>query len=206
MESLPLFILASAVLIVTPGPDLLYVLTRGIAGGRKSGITSALGVTAGLLVHTTAAALGLAVLLKTSALGFLLVKTAGGIYLVYIGVQMIRNRKVIELPQSDQEINSTQCFVQGFISNVLNPKIALFFVTFLPQFVSIESAHQSLCMAGLGLLFALMTVVFLVLLGLCAGQIGSWLQGRKGAPVLLNSAAGTLLVGLGLLILSPAHQ
>lgn len=206
MEQLPLFIFASALLIVTPGPDLLYVLTRGIAGGRQSGVASALGVTAGLLVHTTAAALGLAVLLKTSTLGFILVKTAGGIYLIHMGLQMIRHRKVIDLGEMDREVNSKQCFVQGFISNVLNPKIALFFVTFLPQFVSIESTHQSLCMAGLGLLFAAMTVVFLVLLGLFAGQVGAWLQKKKGAPVLLNSAAGTLLVGLGLFILRPAHQ
>ena len=206
MESLPLFILASVVLIITPGPDLLYVLTRGIAGGRQSGVASALGVTTGILVHTIAAVLGLAVLLKTSTVGFLLVKTAGGIYLVYIGVQMIRNRKAIDLMESDRGIDSKRCFLQGFISNVLNPKIALFFVTFLPQFVSMENAHHGLCMAGLGLLFAAMTVVFLVLLGLFAGQVGAWLQKKKGAPVLLNSAAGTLLVGLGLFILKPAHQ
>ncbi len=205
MESLPLFIIASIALIVTPGPDLVYVLTRGIAGGRQSGVASAMGVSAGLLVHTGAAALGLAVLLKTSAIGFLLVKTAGGLYLLYLGVHMIRNRGSFNLPQSKRGVETRKCFLQGFVSNVLNPKIAIFFVTFLPQFVSLESAHQGLCLAALGLLFAAMTVVFLVLLGLFAGRIGGWLQRTAGASSIINSAAGSILIGLGLLLLNPDH-
>lgn len=203
MESLPLFIFASAVLIVTPGPDLIYVLTRGIAGGRRSGVVSAVGVTAGLLVHTLAAALGLAVLLQTSTIGFLALKTAGGLYLIYLGCQMVRNRGRIDLAGVGTRMGVRRCFVQGFVSNVLNPKIALFFVTFLPQFVSLESTNQSLYMAGLGLLFAFMTVIFLLVLGLFAGQIGSWLQHRKQVTSHINGGAGSALVLLGLFLLRP---
>lgn len=206
MESLPLFIFASIVLIVTPGPDLVYVLTRGISGGRQSGVASAMGVSAGLLVHTSAAALGLAVLLKTSSIGFFLVKTAGGLYLLYLGVQMLGSRRAIDLTGAKRGAGVTRCFLQGFVSNLLNPKIAIFFVTFLPQFVSLESPNQGLCMAGLGLLFAAMTVVFLVLLGLFAGSIGAWLQRIKGAPIIINRAAGSILIGLGLVLLKPDHR
>ncbi|MGI9535635.1 MAG: LysE family translocator [Desulfocapsaceae bacterium] len=206
MESLPLFIIASAILIVTPGPDLMYVLTRGISGGKQFGVVSAIGVTAGILVHTLAAALGLAVLLKTSAIGFLVVKTAGGVYLIYLGYQMIRNRGSIDLTGVGTRINTKKCFLQGFLSNVLNPKVALFFVTFLPQFVSLESSNHSLYMAGLGLLFALMTVVFLMLLGIFAGQIGSWLQQKKQVASHINSAAGSALVFLGLCLLKPQQH
>lgn len=206
MESLPLFIFASALLILTPGPDLIYVLTRGISGGKQSGILSAMGVTAGILVHTTAAALGLAVLLQTSTIGFLMVKIAGGSYLLYLGYQMIRNRKAIDLSVNGTGLDARKCFFQGFVSNVLNPKVALFFVTFLPQFVSLESGNQSLCMAGLGLLFALMTVLFLLLLGCFAGQVGAWLQRKRTIASHLNTAAGSALVALGLFLLRPEQS
>ena len=206
MESLPLFIIASAALIVTPGPDLVYVLTRGISGGKQSGVVSAVGVTAGILIHTLAAALGLAVLLKTSAIGFLVVKTAGGVYLIYLGYKMIRNRGSIDLPGAGARIDTRKCFLQGFLSNVLNPKVALFFVTFLPQFVRLESGNHSLYLAGLGLLFALMTVVFLMLLGFFAGQIGTWLQKKKHLASHINSAAGSALVFLGFCLLKPQQH
>ena len=206
MESLPLFIIASALLIVTPGPDLMYVLTRGISGGKQSGVVSAIGVTAGILFHTLAAALGLAVLLKTSAIGFLLVKTAGGVYLIYLGYQMIRNRGSIDLSGVGARIDTKKCILQGFLSNVLNPKVALFFVTFLPQFVSLESNNYSLYMAGLGLLFASMTAVFLMFLGLFAGQIGTWLQQKKRLASQINSGAGSALILLGLFLLKPQQH
>ena len=97
MESLTLFILASIALIVTPGPDIIYVLTRGIADGKWSGVISAIGVTAGILVHTMAAALGLAVLLKTSTYAFCALKVVGGLYLIYLGYQVIKNKKALEI-------------------------------------------------------------------------------------------------------------
>ena len=206
MESLPLFIIASAALIVTPGPDLVYVLTRGISGGKQSGVVSAMGVTAGILIHTLAAALGLAVLLKTSAIGFLLVKTAGGVYLIYLGSQMVRNRGSLDLAGVGVRIDTKKCFLQGFLSNVLNPKVALFFVTFLPQFVSLENRNHSLYLAGLGLLFALMTIVFLMFLGFFAGQIGTWLQQKKDVASRINTVAGSALVFLGLCLLKPQQH
>ena len=203
MESLTLFIFASIVLIITPGPDLIYVLTRGIADGKGSGVMSAIGVTAGILVHTAAAALGLAVLLKTSTVGFWVLKMAGGIYLIYIGYQLMKNKSAIEINEINNKFDMRKCFIQGFISNVLNPKVALFFVAFLPQFVRKDSLNSSYNMIGLGLIFALLTILFLIILGLFAGAIGAWLRERKGMAGKITIGSGTVLMLLGLRLIVP---
>ena len=186
------------VLIVTPGPDIIYVLTRGIADGKWSGMMSATGVTTGILIHTMAAALGLAVLLKTSAYAFWTLKVAGGIYLMYLGYQLIKNKKAFEIAGFENSFDMKKCFIQGFLSNVLNPKVALFFVAFLPQFVSEDSSNHSISMIGFGLIFALMTIIFLMILGLFAGSIGSWLKVRKKAAGKIRIGSGTALMLLGL--------
>lgn len=203
MESLSLFTLASMALIVTPGPDIIYVLTRGIADGKWSGMMSAIGVTSGILVHTMAAALGLAVLLKTSMYAFWTLKVAGGIYLMYLGYQLIKNKKAFEITRIQNKFDIKKCFIQGFLSNVLNPKVALFFVAFLPQFVSEESLNHSFSMIGLGLIFALMTIIFLMILGLFAGSIGSWLKERKRIAGKIRIGSGTVLMLLGLRLIVP---
>jgi threonine/homoserine/homoserine lactone efflux protein len=203
MESLAFFMLASIALIVTPGPDIIYVLTRGIADGKRSGVMSAIGVTAGILVHTMAAALGLAVLLKTSTYAFWTLKVAGGIYLMYLGYQVIKNKKALEITGLQKSLDIKKCFLQGFLSNVLNPKVALFFVAFLPQFINKDSANQSLDMIIFGLIFAVMTILFLMVLGLFAGGIGIWLKQRKKIASKVRIGSGTVLILLGLRLIVP---
>ena len=202
MESLTLFILASLALIITPGPDIVYVLTRGMAGGRRSGMVSAVGVTAGILVHTMAAAMGLAVLLQTSFYAFWTLKIAGGIYLIHLGYQMIKNKQAFELGELQCGLDLKRCFLQGFLSNVLNPKVALFFVAFLPLFVSKQSTSQSWDMIMLGLCFAGMGLVFLVTLGLFSGVVGKWLKTRKSIAggIRMGSGAALMLLGARLFI------
>jgi len=202
MESLPLFIIASLALIITPGPDIIYVLSRGIADGRIGGMVSALGVTSGIFVHTLAASLGLAVLLQTSVIAFWVLKLAGGVYLVYLGIQVIKNKNAFDLEISGNGINLKKCFVQGFLSNVLNPKVALFFVAFLPQFVNINSPNYNTQMIGLGLIFALMTIAFLSILGIFAGLIGAWLKSKKSAAGKVRWVSGLVLVLLGVRLLA----
>ncbi len=203
MESLPWFLLASIALIVTPGPDLIYVLTRGIADGKWAGVASAIGVTTGILVHTVTASLGLAVLLRTSTMMFWALKIAGGVYLMHLGWQMIKNKKALEVVTCRSSFDLRRCFIQGFWSNVLNPKVALFFVAFLPQFVSEVNPHQSFHMIGLGLVFAAMTVVFLVTLGVFAGGVGVWLRARKNLARRIRIGSGSVLMLLGLRLLVP---
>lgn len=203
MESFTLFIIASMALIITPGPDIIYVLTRGIADGKRSGVISAAGVTAGILVHTLAAALGLAVLLQTSVVAFWALKVVGGVYLIFLGYQMVKNKSALELETPQKHFDMKRCFVQGFLSNVLNPKVALFFVAFLPQFVNASSSRHSLQMLALGLVFALMGMIFLVILGLFAGSIGSWLKERSGVSGKIRIGSGTILMLLGLRLIIP---
>lgn len=203
MNTIWLFIAASTALILTPGPDVIYVLTRGAAGGSKIGAASAVGVTGGILVHTIAASLGLTVLLQASPIAFWTMKTAGGLYLVFLGVQMIRHRREFELKRSDATCSASRSIVQGFLSNVFNPKVALFFVSFLPQFVDPSVMNPRLYLLLLGLIFAAMTLGFLLVVGACAGGITNWLSRRKRAGEHMATASGAVLAVLGIRLLLP---
>lgn len=203
MESLPLFIAASIALIVTPGPDIIYVLTRGIADGRRAGVMSAIGVTIGILFHTVAASLGLALLLQTSVYAFWTLKIIGGIYLIYLGIQIIKNKAEFEIKEFQHHFDTKKCLIQGFLTNVLNPKVALFFVAFLPQFVDVDVQNNSMYLIILGLIFALLTVVFLTILGLFAAVIGTWLQKRRKVAGKIRIGSGVIIMVLGFRLLIP---
>jgi threonine/homoserine/homoserine lactone efflux protein len=194
--NLVLFVIASWALIVSPGPDMLYVITRGISQGRAAGLLSALGVTTGLLVHTTLAALGLGALLQTSTLLFLLVKYAGAAYLIYLGVRAFFDKGGIVLQQQTQS-RARVIFVQGMLSNVLNPKVVLFFLAFLPQFVDDRAGNTTLQMIVLGMIFTIFGVLFLSALGYFSGQIGNWIARRPNLTARLRWVTSSVLVGLG---------
>lgn len=203
MESLPLFLIASIALIITPGPDIIYVLTRGISDGKRAGLLSAIGVTSGILFHTIAASLGLAFLLQTSVYAFWTLKIIGGSYLIYLGIQIIKNKNAFELNGSQQHFDKKKCLIQGFLSNVLNPKVALFFIAFLPQFVNVANPHHSIYMISYGLIFALMTIIFLTILGIFAGVIGTWLHERNKIAGKIRLGSGAILILLGFRLLVP---
>ncbi|MDQ5854571.1 MAG: LysE family translocator [Chloroflexota bacterium] len=196
--SFALFFVASWALILTPGPDMVYVLTRGMAHGRRAGLISALGVTVGILVHTLLAAFGLAVILQTSLVAFLLVKYVGAAYLIYLGVKALKDTGNLVLQTDHPALRVRVLFWQGVLSNVTNPKVALFFLAFLPQFVRREAGLVPLQMLMYGLLFAGFGVVFLSLVGWSAGGIGRWLaqQPRHVRPI--RWLTGGALIGLGL--------
>lgn len=197
-SNLVLFFAASWILIITPGPDMIYVITRGISQGKKAGVISAVGVTLGILVHTVFAAFGLAIILRTSALAFLAVKFAGAVYLIYLGVRAIKNKSHLKFINGKSKAGIRTIFIQGILSNVLNPKIALFFLAFLPQFVNPENGSASMQMALLGLTFALFGIVFLVLLGYFSGRIGSWLSNNQKCTQKIRWFTGSILIALGL--------
>ena len=193
-----LFIGISWALILAPGPDMFYVMTRGMAHGRRAGIVSAIGVVCGILVHTTAAAFGLTLLLQTSAFAFLVVKFIGAIYLLYLGIQAWRDKSTFRLQTSASIAKSSALFWQGVLSNVLNPKIAIFFLAFLPQFVDKGSSHVTLQMAFLGIMFAGFGLCFLLIVGYSSGTIGRWLMGRPRYAQFFQRLAGGILIGLGI--------
>jgi threonine/homoserine/homoserine lactone efflux protein len=193
-----LFIGVSWALILSPGPDMIYVISRGMAHGRRAGILSAIGVVCGILVHTTAAAFGLTLILQTSAFAFLFVKFIGAAYLLYLGLKAWRDKSTFSLQTSAPAAKSGALFWQGVLSNVLNPKIAIFFLAFLPQFVDKGSSHVTLQMVVLGITFACFGLCFLLVVGYSSGSIGRWLTYRPQYAQFFQRVAGGILIGLGI--------
>ena len=195
--NMALFLAASWALIIAPGPDMLYVITRGISQGRSAGLVSAAGVTVGLLVHTLAAALGLAAILHTSAIAFMVVKYMGAAYLIYLGIKSLRDKSAL-LPDDDREpMKMRSMFAQGILSNVVNPKIALFFLAFLPQFVDGAAGHVTQQMLVLGVMFAFFTLLAFSVLGYFAGHFGGWLASKPNIASRLRWVTGSVMIGLG---------
>jgi len=159
---------------------------------------SAIGVVCGILVHTTAAALGLTLIVQSSASAFLLVKIAGATYLLYLGIKAWRDKSTFSLPSPITVVNSHALFWQGVLSNVLNPKIAIFFLAFLPQFVDKGGGHIALQMVILGLTFAILGLCFLLVVGYSSGAVGGWLMQRPHYTQYLQRLAGGILIGLGI--------
>lgn len=193
-----LFIAVSWALILSPGPDMIYVITRGMTHGRRAGVLSAVGVVCGILVHTIAAAFGLTLILQTSAFAFLFVKFVGAAYLLYLGIKSWRDKSTFHLQTTVPMAKSSTLFWQGVLSNVLNPKIAIFFLAFLPQFVDQGSAHITLQMVILGLTFAGFGLCFLLFVGYSSGTIGRWLTYRPQYAQFFQRLAGGILIGLGI--------
>jgi threonine/homoserine/homoserine lactone efflux protein len=155
-SSLLLFVSTAVVLLAIPGPAVLYVTSRSIGQGRSVGLISALGITVGTLVHVAAAAVGLSALLMSSAIAFSVVKYLGAAYLIYLGIQKLRHDESLAPSQDVARVNLGHVFGQGIIVNILNPKTALFFFAFLPQFVDASRGNVALQILFLGTLFAAM--------------------------------------------------
>ncbi|WP_310631073.1 LysE family translocator, partial [Paraburkholderia sp.] len=183
MPNFALFLATSIAITFAPGPDNLQVLARGISQGRMAGFVSALGFAAGVTFHTTLAALGIAALLRSSPLAFHILKLAGAAYLIWIGVKALRSQGLAAAGERPRQPLAT-IFRQSVLGNIMNPKVTLFFVVFLPQFVDVHGAQSvTLQMLELGLLFMAQTVVVFSVFGVCAGALGSWLKRRPRAGV-----------------------
>ncbi|WP_322010657.1 LysE family translocator [Paraburkholderia sp. J12] len=198
------FCVAVFLLNVTPGPDTAYIVGRSVAQGRSAGLVSALGISAGCCVHALACAFGLTALLAASATAFTVVKFVGAIYLVYLGTRLIFSKA--EAPAQAPETATArtaaprplrQLFLQGFWTNVLNPKVVLFFVSFFPQFVSAESGHKALAFLALGVVFLLMSTVWNSFVAWVAGSVTRRFSGKPGVKKWLDRTVGTAFVGLG---------
>ncbi|MFC2079453.1 LysE family translocator [Candidatus Bipolaricaulota bacterium] len=195
-----LFLAASVLLIVTPGPDMMYVIARGMGQGRKAGLLSALGVCTGLLLHVLAAALGLSALLRTSLIAYSIIKYVGAAYLVYLGVRALLNQRQRGEVQRRTESSGRRIYLQGVLSNVLNPKIALFFLAFLPQFSPTRGTSTFIPMLFLGLTFTALGIVWLASIACLSGSLGRWLSTNRRASRVMRSISGIALIGLGVRI------
>ncbi len=196
--ALTLFIVAALALLVTPGPAVLFIVARSIEQGRGAGIVSTLGIGAGTLVHVAAAALGVSALLVSSALAFDVLKYVGAAYLIYLGIRRFadagRGADRAELRREPLR----RLFYQGMVVNLLNPKAAMFFFAFLPQFVDVERGGVARQVLGLGLLFVMLAIVTDSLWALLAGTLGQWLRERHGLLRAQRYVAGSVLVALGI--------
>jgi threonine/homoserine/homoserine lactone efflux protein len=171
------FLGASVALTIAPGPDNIFVLTQGITCGKKSAVITALGMCSGISVHTTAAAFGISAVLYSSAAAFNLVKCAGATYLLYLAFRTLKERSAIQLSASTR-MTSMALFRRGFVMNVLNPKVAMFFLAFLPQFVTPDTRSFPLAMLLLGFIFMGQAVIIFSLIGFFSGSIGSFILAR----------------------------
>ena len=207
VHDLPLFLTAALLVNLTPGPDMLFVAGSSAVHGRRAGVLAALGVGVGCLLHVALAAVGLSALLAASATAFTLVKWVGAAYLVWVGVSMLRARARTEVPTADQPTGlsaapgSSRVFWQGAWTNALNPKVALFFLAFLPQFIVPGAPQQALSFLALGLVFTVGGVLVNIAVALLTHRVRQGLAGRSGSArfgVWLQRAAGALFVGLGL--------
>lgn len=193
-----IFLIASLALLLVPGPAVLYIVARSIAQGRKAGIVSVLGIAAGGTVHVTAAALGLSALLMSSVLAFMIVKYLGAAYLIYLGVRTLLTKTKAEDASKIETQPLWQIFRQGIIVNILNPKTALFFFAFLPQFVDPAKGTIAPQVLFLGIIFVTMALCTDSIYALLAGTMGNWLRGNLRYLKAQRLFAGSVYILLGL--------
>ena len=199
-STLWLFSLAALALLVVPGPAVLYIVGQAIDGGRKAGLVSMLGIQTGGLVHVLAAAVWISALIASSATAFTVVKLAGAAYLVVFGVlTLLRREPVDPATEAPAERTSSRRYLQGIVVNVLNPKTALFFLAFLPQFVDEDAGRVGLQVLVLGLVFLTLAVVSDGAWALAAGTAGEWLRHHHGFLRARRYVSGTVFVALGVL-------
>jgi threonine/homoserine/homoserine lactone efflux protein len=191
------FLLAAMVITISPGPDNLMVLGMGISQGRKQGMAFGLGCALGCLNHTILAVIGVSALIAASPVAFTALKVCGGLYLIWMGIGALRSRGGARVAAVAQAQPLRQLFFKGLLANAINPKVVLFFLSFLPQFVAPANGHVPAQMALLGLTFTLQGAVLFGLLGYFSGAIGQWLNRRPAAGLWLDRLAGAVFVGLG---------
>jgi threonine/homoserine/homoserine lactone efflux protein len=206
-SSLGLFAIAALVLLLTPGPAVLYIVTRSIDQGKRAGLVSVLGVHVGTLAHIFAAAAGLSALLAASTTAFGAVKYLGAAYLIYIGVRRLRDRASIVAPAAGKPRELRRAFLDGVIVNVLNPKTGLFFLAFLPQFVTEARGHVGEQVIVLGMVFVLLGAVTDSLYALTAGSAARWLRGQPRFLTGERWITGGLYISLGVVAaMSSSHR
>jgi threonine/homoserine/homoserine lactone efflux protein len=198
IHDFPLFLASGILLNLAPGPDTAYILGRSIAQGRTAGIASAFGISVGSIFHTCAAALGLSAFLATSAWAFSAIKLIGGGYLVFLGIKLILERgEQFFVPSGFRRFNSGAAFRQGILTNLLNPKVALFFLAFLPQFIDPGSTAKIPAFLALGVTFVTTGTIWCMILAWFAAAFSQRLRANREISQWLNRALGSLFVFLG---------
>lgn len=198
VASIYLFISVSLILLLSPGPNTIYVVTKGITEGRNAAFKALLGASAGDLFQVLAASFGLAVLLQASALAFFIIKMLGAGYLLYVGIRCLLNKEKMFEEQAEMKTNGKDLFFTGFVTSALNPKTTLFFLSFLPQFIDIKSAYAQQQMLLLGAVFVIMGFFVLTVYALASAKIRFWIAGNDKIQAYFNWVTGLIFIGFGL--------
>jgi threonine/homoserine/homoserine lactone efflux protein len=191
-----MFVMTSILVILSPGQDMVVVLSRGIGHGAKAGIVTATGVSVGLLGHTALTTLGVGALLLASATLFTVIKILGAAYLLYLGLRLILKPTALNLQQSGAR-SYRRVFSEGALSNISNPKITIFYFAFLPQFISADADNPTVILMLLGIAFALLTWLIKAPIGYFAGKASQWIQSRPRVIASINRVSGAVLIGFG---------
>jgi threonine/homoserine/homoserine lactone efflux protein len=200
-EILAAYLVAVFIVVIAPGPDNILAMSRGLSQGRAAAAASAVGAGCGILVHTVAATLGLALVLQSSPVAFWAVKIAGAAYLLWLGFRAVTSRSLISFAPTDRQ-PLWRVFMTGLLSNVLNPKPGLFVVAFIPQFVSLARGPVQVQMLAYGAIFAVVTAITFTLLGAFSARLSRWLARRPRAVAATNVGAGLTFIAAGLSILA----
>ncbi|CCG43164.1 LysE family translocator [Magnetospirillum molischianum] len=196
------FLVASIAVTLAPGPDNLMILSLGLSRGRRAGFVFGLGCALGCLFHTALAVLGLGALIVASPEAFFAIQIVGGFYLIWLGIGLWRASSAESakdsMPLAEREGQLWRLFGRGLIANAINPKVMVFFLAFLPQFVTAGQGGEVIQMAALGGLFTVQAVVLFGVIGWFSGTFGQWLRGMPGVANWLHKIAGTIFLGLGL--------
>ena len=193
-----LFLTASLVVILSPGQDMVLVFSRGLGQGARAGIATAAGVSTGLLGHTVLAAFGLGAILRTSETLFLVLKFVGAAYLIYIGIRLLLTGASHLEMRTSAARPIARLFREGALSNLSNPKVAMFYFAFLPQFVPASAEHPTTIVFVLGVVFAALTFLIKAPVGYFSGTLSTWLRSRPSVLKWISRTSGTILIGLGL--------
>ena len=207
IHDLTLFIISGLLLNLMPGPDSLLIMTRSATQGWRAGVAATMGIGAGTMVHVTAAAVGLSAILATSATAFMLVKYVGAAYILYMAITLLLSkRKEASAAATVAPLPYRRIFFQGFLTNVLNPKVAIFFLAFVPQFIDAAAPNKGLAFVILGCIFNINGMLWSVSLALFTGMASARLKVSPAVSLWLNRATGGLFVWLGIkLALSKQH-
>jgi len=197
-ETILLFITASSLLALAPGPDNLFVLTQSMSRGAKDGILITLGLCSGLVFHTTAVALGVAAIFQTSITAFNILKFIGAGYLLYLAYLSFKSNSKTKLNTKKNSLSPFKLYKRGVIMNITNPKVSIFFLAFLPQFTNPQNGNVTIQIFILGALFMLCALVVFSSIALVAGKLGNWFNRSPNAENILNKLAGTVFAGLAI--------
>jgi threonine/homoserine/homoserine lactone efflux protein len=196
--NLPTFIVAGLLFILTPGADTMYILGRSIAQGKKAGIYSVLGIVTGTIIHITFVAFGLSLIVAKSVLIFNLIKYVGAIYLVWLGIKMILAKPIVAAGPEFTKISSHKVYISGILTNLLNPKVILFFLVFLPQFVKTSEAHNPVPFLILGAILTIPGTIWCLTLAMFAARLSKKLKGNNRISIWLNRTTAGVFFALGL--------